>query len=68
MKFQVVVRNSLGEFKSEVKDGTQEQFDAEAKFANRLFDSYSFADVDGNQVIFQKELISNSVIKIVKIV
>jgi hypothetical protein len=75
MKMQLVVLNSLGEFKSEVKEVSQEHFDVLDQYEKiRAFvlvrghhGCYSFVDETGQELILQKDLFSNSLIKIVNV-
>ena len=67
MKAQLVFLNSLGEFKSDSKEMTNDEFDALDSFIRKNLDYFSFIDEMGQELVFKKDLIANSLIKIVKL-
>ncbi|QGT54317.1 hypothetical protein b3_0071 [Synechococcus phage B3] len=70
-----MILNSLGEFKSEIKEVSQEDFyDLNQYEKIRIFvmvhshnGCYSFVDETGQELILQTDLFSNSLIKIVNL-
>ena len=66
MKIQLVVLNSLGEFKSEIKEVSEKLYADLTLLCQEPKDFFSFIDENGQEIFFQEELIANSLIKIVK--
>jgi uncharacterized protein YnzC (UPF0291/DUF896 family) len=67
MKVQLVVSNSLGVFKSKSQELTQEEYDQLLSLVKNTLDYLTFIDENGNELVFKKDLIANSLIKIVKL-
>ena len=67
MKIQIVILNSLGEFRSDIMDVTPDQYDIILAKSKVYYETGFEMLIDNNYVIMSPDIIKKSILKIINL-